>query len=110
MRGNARERDGLATGWNALKLALVRAPNGPPSCHGVASAITSSTKFLIPIPENNILVGSSMNGNCLQPQNTRCPLRSNAFATAFSAASASFRDEKGPIPFIKSRRSLIPNL
>jgi hypothetical protein len=39
-----------------------------------------------------------------------CPLRSNASATAFSATSASFRVENGPMPFIKSKRSLTPNL
>src|SRR5262245_9506790 len=44
------------------------------------------------------------------PQNTGCPLRSNASATAFSAASASFLVANGPIPFIRSTRSLIPNL
>lgn len=35
-----------------------------------------------------------------QAQNTRCPLRFNASATAFSAASASLRVENGPMPFI----------
>ena len=43
----------------------------------------------------------------LQPQNTRCPLRSSAAATTFSALSASFRVEKGPIPVIRSSRSLM---
>ena len=37
-----------------------------------------------------------------QPQNTRCPRCSSAAATDFSAASASLRVEKGPMPFIRS--------
>jgi hypothetical protein len=45
----------------------------------------------------------------VSPKTLDAPLLSNASATAFSAASASFRDENGPT-FIRSRRSLIPNL
>jgi hypothetical protein len=51
-----------------------------------------------------------LNWVAVQPQNTRCPLRSSASATALSAASASFRVEKGTMPFIRSRRSRTPNL
>ena len=42
------------------------------------------------------------------PQNTRCPLLSNAAATAPSAASASFRVESGPTFTIKSQRNFSP--
>ena len=43
-----------------------------------------------------------------QPQNTRCPLLSNASATNFSACSAPFRERRGPMAFIKSYLSLVP--
>ena len=45
----------------------------------------------------------------LQPQNTRWPRRVRASATAFSAASASRREVKGPTPFIKLYRKRTPN-